>query len=122
MISPTLKRSPAETYGRAHLTPTAVVAGAFRRAWVRAIVLFRRDHDALKRVIEYSGDVDILLAQHDVRHARHVDGSRRVFKAPDLVYSPPAPRSASRGNPSAAERNPVAHEPGHHSRLFKPLR
>ena len=86
MLSVTLKRRPAENFARPHLTPIAVVAGAFRRAWVRVVELGHRDRAALQSVMEYSGDLDCLLAQHDVRHARHVDGSRRVFRAPDLVY------------------------------------
>ena len=57
---------------------------------------------ALEGAIGFSGDLDILLAQHDVRHARRADGSQRVFKAPGLVYSPPAHRLPPRGGRSAA--------------------
>jgi hypothetical protein len=48
--------------------------------------------------MNFSGDLDVLLAQHDVRHARRLDGSQRVFKAPDLVYSPPTHRLPVRGS------------------------
>ncbi len=105
MLSPTLKRSPAETHGTPHPTPIAVVAGAFRRAWVRVVELGHGDRRAPRRASNYSGDLDSLLAEHDIRHARHVDGSHRVFKAPDLVYSPPAHRLPVRGSrPAGSSR------------------
>jgi hypothetical protein len=100
MLSSTLKRSRAETYGTPHPTPIAVVAGAFRRAWVRVAGLGHGERRALEHVAAYSGDLDTLLAQHDVRHARPVDGSQRVFRAPGLVYSPPAHRLPVRGSRS----------------------
>ena len=110
MLIVALKRSPAETYGRPQPTPITIVAGAFRRALVRVLEIGRRDRDALERAIEYPGDLDCLLAQHDVRHAKHVDGSRRVFRAPDLVYSPPVHGGRTR---DAAASGPRI---GHHSR------
>lgn len=100
MLSATLKRSRAETYGTPHPTPMAVIAGAFRRAWVRVAGLGHGESRALVRVAAYSGDLDTLLAQHDVRHARPAEGSHRVFRAPGIVYSPPAHRLPVRGSRS----------------------
>jgi hypothetical protein len=94
-----LKRRPAETPGGPQPTPFAVVAGAFRRAWVRVVGLGERRTP--QRLAEYSGHLDSLLAQHDLRHGRPVDGSQRVFKAPGLVNPAPAPKQAAAGRRSA---------------------
>lgn len=116
MLIVALKRSPAETYGMPQPTPITIVAGAFRRALVRVFEIGRRDRDALERAIEYSGDLDCLLAQHDVRHAKHVDGSRRVFRAPELVYFPPVHRQPVRGSRTKGAAAANAPRLGHHSR------
>jgi len=85
---------------RAHPTPIAVVAGAFRRAWVRVVGLgVRRTHGHLAK---YSGDLESLLVQHDLRHGRPPDGSHWIFKAPRLVYEPPAYPQPAQGRRSAS--------------------
>ena len=66
--------------------------------------------------MNFSGDLDILLVQHDVRHARRMDGSQRVFKAPDLVYSPPVHRLPVRGSHSVVIPLSGASKARHHSR------
>lgn len=105
MISATLKRSPAQTNGGFDPAPTEVIAGAFRRAWSRLFELGHRERRVLENVLKYEGDLDSLLARHDVRHARHLNGAQRVFRAPDLVVVPAFELQTVRwGRPSVALR------------------
>jgi len=122
MLSFTLKRSRAETYARFHPTPIAVVVGALGRAWARLFEPGRGGRRAREGVCLDQGDLDSLLARHDVRRWKSPDGTRPAFKAPSLVYAPVLGLQPVRERRAAVL--PV--EPGsgseHYSRLFKPLR
>jgi len=117
MFDVAVKPTPTEVRGRPHPTPIAVVAGAFRRAWVRIVERGSGGRPVLESAMSFPGDVDSLLALHDIRHGRHSDTPHRVFKAPSLVCDPPV--HGSRSAFSAISRGPGT---GHSTRLFKPLR
>jgi len=95
MFRVTLRHSPEQTYVRLHPTPISVVAGAFRRAWVR--IVGRSNGERRMTDNETSGDLDGLLVQHAVRHSRLADDSHRVFRAPGLVHEPRASSQPARG-------------------------
>ncbi|HXQ82193.1 MAG TPA: hypothetical protein VN775_12815 [Opitutaceae bacterium] len=91
-----MRRSPEQTYANSLPTPIAVVAGAFRRAWVRVVGRVNGGRAMMENAANRSGDLDGLLVQHAVRHSRLVDDSHRVFRAPGLVDEPRVPSRPAR--------------------------
>jgi len=114
--------SPAHAYGRFQPTAVALVADAVRRAWARIAGSGHGESRMSEGAAAGSGDLENLLARHDVRRGRLPEGANRVFRAPGLVFVPAASLAPGReGRPPAAR---VEHVPGpeQYSRLFKPLR
>jgi len=70
----------------------------------------------------YSGDLESLLARHDIRRGKPHDGAGRVFRAPGLVFEPSIGLQPVRESRSSVV--PIEGIPGteHCSRLFKPFR
>jgi hypothetical protein len=122
MLVAAMRSAPADTFHGLHPTPVAVFAGAIRRAWARISDFGHGGRHSLEPAIGYSGDLESLLARHDVRRGRPHDGTGRVFRAPSLVFEPTIgiqPVRESRPSAVPIEGIPGA---GHCSRLFKPFR
>jgi hypothetical protein len=122
MLSIAMKRARADTFHGLHPTPGAVFAGAIRRAWARISDFGHGGRHSLENAMNYSGDLESLLARHDIRRGLAQDGASRVFRAPSLVFEPTIGLQPARESRSSAVPLEGMAGAGHCSRLFKPFR
>lgn len=104
MLGVALNPMPAKTNGKFGQAPTTVVAGAFRRAWARAMDFGFGGRGMPDAAVGFSGDLGGANAQRALGQDRSHDASHRIFRAPGLVYDPPV-----LGHPLRRIRPAVAH-------------
>ena len=90
MLGHALKPTPTPTIAGLRQAPITVVAGALRRAWTRLAVFGADERRALGEAVGLHGAVDELLVRDTVHAGALGGGPHHVFRAPGLVYDPPA--------------------------------
>jgi hypothetical protein len=98
-----LKVVPTAPCGGFPPASTAVVSQALRRAWSRIAEIAAGERRMLGDAVGFSVDVGGLAERQGARPDDPHESSHRVFRAPGLVYDPPASgQPLRRRRPAAA--------------------
>src|SRR5579863_10222047 len=109
MLSATLKPSRAEYATPSRPAPIRAVTGAFRRVWVR-VKRLRHSESTGQALAVPTAEAG---PENPFRSVTHAGGMPRIFRAPGLVYQPPAPSSGSGRGPAPSQAGLLKVEAGH---------